>query len=374
MNIIIVTLTLSRFAHYILVFTVIPFLVKCDFAAMFTNLTDMATWNESDLMKYIEFLKHIELGQEIILIFIAILTTLGNSVVLIATCREKDLHQPNKYFIAFLAVADLFVGMFLAPLKVYQLSLGSEARRNVSIHLCRFMVWIDTFALATSILTLAFISFDRYLKIRKPLQYKARMTTSRSLKIIVIIWLISTAFASFAASPYSGSYGIVLMNSNLKYCPGDKSKEKGFYTFLSVAFIFFTVIILVMYTLIFVVAHERQIMLRNGQLGQTWNGKNQRSVFRQDLKVIRTLVVVLGVFILCWFPFVIFNLLELYDPSSIDWDSTSLNYQYSIHISRTIVGLLPLLNSLCNPIIYSCLDRKYREAFKSLFQRIMCRP
>ncbi|CAB3984561.1 5-hydroxytryptamine receptor 1-like [Paramuricea clavata] len=253
---------------------------RSSFAAMFPNQTGMDTWNESDWTKYIEFLKQIELGEEIMLIFIAILTTLGNSLVLVATWREESLHQPNKYFIAFLAVADLVVG----------------------------------------------------------------------------------------------SYGIVLMNTNLKYCPGDDSKERGFYTLLAVVFIISTVIILVMYTLIFVAAHKRQIMLRNGELGQTWNDQNQRSVFRQDLKVIRMLFVVLGMFILCWFLFVIFNLLEFYDPSSIDWDSTSLSCQYSIHISRTIVSLLPLLNSLCNPIIYACLDQKYREAFKSLFQRMMCRP
>ena len=267
----------------------------------------MDTWNESDWMKYIELLKQIELGQEIILISIGILTTLGNSLVLVATWREKSLHQPNKYFIAFLAVADLVVGMFLAPLKVNLIHLDSESRRNLSIHLCRFMVWIDTFALAASIFTLTFISFDRYLKIRKPLKYISKMTTSKSLKIIFTIWLVSTACATFAATPYSGSYGIVLMNTNLKYCPGDDRKERGFYTLLAVVFIISTVIILVMYTLIFVVAHKRQIMLRNGELGETWNDQNQRSVFRQDLKVIRMLFVVLGMFILCWFPFVIFN-------------------------------------------------------------------
>jgi hypothetical protein len=199
---------------------------------MFTNQTGMDTWNESDWMKYIEFLKQIELGQEIILIFIAILTTLGNSLVLVATWREKSLHQPNKYFIYFLAVADLVVGMFLAPLKVNLIHLDSESRRNLSIHICRFMVWIDTFALAASIFTITFISFDRYLKIRKPLKYISKMTTSKSLKMIFTIWLVSSACATFAATPYSESYGIVLMNTNLKYYPGDDRKERGFYTHL----------------------------------------------------------------------------------------------------------------------------------------------
>jgi hypothetical protein len=56
---------------------------------------------------------------------------------------------------------------------------------------------------------------------------------------------------------------------------------------------------LVMYVLIFHVAHKRQKMRRNGELGRIFNYPNQRTAFRQDLKVIRMLVVVAGVFILC---------------------------------------------------------------------------
>ena len=71
------------------------------------------------------------------------------------------------------------------------------------------MVWIDTLALTASVYTLMFIIFDRYLKISKPLQYRSRMTTTKSLKIIFIIWLISTAFATYAATPDSGSNGFL---------------------------------------------------------------------------------------------------------------------------------------------------------------------
>ncbi|CAB4027352.1 5-hydroxytryptamine receptor 1-like [Paramuricea clavata] len=341
---------------------------------MFTNQTYNGTWSNSDWMKYVAFLKQVELAQKIILIFIAILTILDNTLVLVVTWREKSLHQPNKYFIAFLAVADLLVGIFLDPLKTNQLFDDSESRYTVSIHLCRFTVWIDSFALAASILSLAFISFDRYLKISKPLQYKSKMTTSKSLKIIFSILLASIAFATYSATPYSGSYGILLMDNNLNnYCPSDDNKENQFYTFLSVGFFLSTVVILVMYALIFVIAHKRQTMLRNGELDQTWNDRNQRSAFLQDLKVIRMLLVIVGVYILCWFPFVIYNLLEFYDPYIIDWESTSLNYQYSINISVMIVDLLPLVNSLCNPIIYACLDQKYRQAFKNLFSKMVYR-
>ncbi|CAB4022219.1 melanocyte-stimulating hormone receptor-like, partial [Paramuricea clavata] len=129
-----------------------------------TNQTETSTWTESDQMKLNAFLDEIELAEKIILIILAICTILDNTLVLVATWREASLHQPNKYFVACLAVADLLVGMILEPLKVYYRSFYMELKVTMSIHLCRFTVWIDTFALSASIYTLTFISFDRYLK------------------------------------------------------------------------------------------------------------------------------------------------------------------------------------------------------------------
>ena len=53
-----------------------------------------------------------------------------------------------------------------------------------------------------------------------------------------------------------------------------------------------------MYALIFVVVDKQQKMLRNVELGQTPNVQNQRSALLHDLKTIRMLVVVVGVFTL----------------------------------------------------------------------------
>ena len=329
-------------------------------------------WTESVM----EFWDQRDLAERITLIIFAIFTILGNTLVLVGTWRERSLHQPNKYFIVCLAVADLLVGMILEPLRLYQLSFHrsrfSNKFFNPNIHQCRLMVWLDAFALTASIYSLTFISFDRYLKITRPLQYRSRMTTSISVKIIFIIWSISTAFATYAATPYSGSGGILLVS----ICPFDFSLAKGFYTFLAVsAFFLPTIVILIMYALIFVVVHKRQKMLRNGELGQTFNDRNQRSAFRQNLKTIRMLLVVVGVFILCWGPFFIYRLLWYYDPYLIDWDKfqRSSSYRRLIVISGLVINRLPYFNSLCNPIIYACMDQTYRKAFKNVFQR-MCRP
>ena len=287
------------------------------------NRTNETSPDGHDSMKFLELFKKLLLADTILNIFTIILIIVGNTLVLLATWKEKSLHQPNKYFVACLAVADLLVGLFIGPLKVYAINLDRESRRNASIHLCRFSLWIDILALTASFYTLMFISFDRYLKISKPLQYKSRMTTSKSLKIIFIIWLISTAFATYAATPDSGSNGFIAGGGSV--CRSvDISKQKRFYTFLSVSVILPAIVMMVMYACIFAIAHKRQKMLRSGQLDESCSpGQHhrQRSILRQHLKIVKMLLTVLGVFFLCWFPFIIFNVLHVYHRNIFDWKS-----------------------------------------------------
>ncbi|XP_028398866.1 trace amine-associated receptor 3-like [Dendronephthya gigantea] len=314
------------------------------------------------------FFERLEISMKILLTFIIISTILGNTMVLIATWKERSLHQPNKYFIACLAVADLLVGLVLAPLKVYQMRHDNVSRSKMSIHLCRFMVWIDTFALTTSIYTLTFISFDRYLKISKPLQYKSLMTSSIATKVIFIIIFISTAFATYSATPQSGSSGILITGNGP--CLQADPREYYLLLFISV-FLLPILVISIMYALIFLVAHRRQKRWQNGELGQTSTNLNeQTATLRQDMKVIRMLVIIMGVFILCWSPwFVLISYLLFGDLLNLNKWYKNMSDIYWGNIIYQAANTLPLFNSLCNPIIYAWLDQKYREAFKHLFRQ-----
>ena len=330
-------------------------------------------WSNSGRMKYNEFRDQLLLARKILIILISILIITGNTLVLLATWRDRSLHQPNKYFVACLAVADLLVGIFIGLGIVYGLSADHKSLQDMSIHFCRFAVWINILATAASVLTLTFISYDRYLKISKPLQYRSRMTTSKSFKIIFIIWLISIAFATYSATPDSGANGILI---NISHCRTDNkapSKAVAWSISLYVILFLLVTVTLIMYARIFIVAHKRQKMLRTGELGETSTGQNQRNVSRQDLKIARMLLIVVGVFWLCWLPGAIWSLLYKYYPNFIDSNNRSLGYWYRKNIFSSLFQLLALSNSLCNPIIYACLDQTYREAFARLFKKMMCR-
>ena len=143
--------------------------------------------------------------------------------------------------------------------------------------------------------------------------------------------------------------------------------------FYCVSLFFLVTVMLTMYARIFVVAYKRQKMLRNGELGETSTGQNQRSVLRQDLKIVRMLLIVARVFCFCWLPRAIWHLLLQYYPNFVDLNNWSLGYWYRMITFQSLVYLIGLSNSLCNPIIYACLDQTYREVFKRLLKKMMCR-
>ncbi|XP_028398869.1 neuromedin-U receptor 2-like [Dendronephthya gigantea] len=334
----------------------------------YINKTGTILFTNLDWTKYEASMNRLILSMKIIWILVITFTILGNTLVLIATWRERSLHQPNKYFIACLAVADLLVGLLTTPLKVYQYNLNYISLKGMSIHFCRFIVWIDTFPLITSIFTLTFISFDRYLKITKPFKYKSLMTSSKAMKIIFVIIFVSTAFATYSATPQSGSSGILVTGSGSCF----RSDRKVYYFILFIStFLLPSVVISIMYALIFLAAHQRQNMLRNGELGQTSGNLNQRtSALRQDMKVIRMLVIIMGVFILCWSPwFILVAYLLFVNPPHLCVWFGNLSDLFAANIIYQAANTLPLFNSLCNPIIYAWLDQKYREAFKHLFRQ-----
>ena len=301
----------------------------------------------------------------VILFLIAIVIVLGNILVLVTTWLDKRLHQPNKYFIACLAVADILVGVFSVPIRLY---MQFDHLELYSITLCRFWFWMDLFCEVASITTLTVISADRYFKISKPFKYKIWMDARASVIVIIIIWLISAVSATFGLFPLGDSAGV--QSAIGRGCLND---NKIYYTVISTVFFFFpSIVIFLMYGFIFYIAHQRHKMNRRGELGQSFAASKtdqKRKEFRQELKTVRMLSLVVFTFIFCWGPSFILLLIQLYKMEYIialpieDWQI----------IGSVFIVILPSFNSLCNPIIYACFDREYNNAFKHLLKRyILC--
>lgn len=83
------------------------------------------------------------------------------------------------------------------------------------------------------------------------------------------------------------------------------------------------------------------------------------SKLAKERKAAKTLGIVVGVFILCWLPFFVVNIvIAICGTNSI----------YNLQIFVAIVTWLGWLNSAMNPVIYACWSRDFRRAFR----RVLC--
>ena len=136
-------------------------------------------------------------------IFLSILATLGNSLILVALHKVSSLRPPSKVLYRCLATTDLLIGLITQPLyATYWISLVHE-----HWSLCQFSLSatsVTGYVLClVSLLTLTAISVDRLLALLLRLRYKEIVTLRRTYIILAIFWFISLFAGLFLLLNYT---------------------------------------------------------------------------------------------------------------------------------------------------------------------------
>lgn len=385
---------------------VIDFNATFDYNSTYNVSDNSELWNE-----YIKLLQDRAALVAFLLLF-SLTTVFGNMLVILAVVRERYLHTSTNYFVTSLAVADCLVGLVVMPFSAMYEVL--EHTWFFGVDWCDVWRSLDVLFSTASILNLCVISLDRYWAITDPITYPMRMSGRKAAFLIAAVWVCSGAI-SFPAIAWWRAVRTEEVpeykcpfTENLEYLIF--SSTISFYLPLFVmVFTYYRIYRAATIQTRSLKIGTKQVMRPSGELELTLrihrggtvrqrsadvcqgactpedpdqepltalqnNGLSRSSTrltnvthaknlpknfslsrklakFAKEKKAAKTLGIVMGVFIVCWLPFFVFNLLSGICSACIAHEE----------IVNMVVTWLGWVNSSMNPVIYACWSRDFRR-------------
>lgn len=268
----------------------------------------------------------------VVFLIVCSLIVLENLTVLLAIWRNHRFHNRMYFFIGNLALCDLLAGVAY----LVNLLLSGEKTLQLSPVLWFIREGSMFVALGASIFSLLAIAIERHLTMIKMRPYDANKNY-RVFLLIGTCWLVAI---SLGALPILGWNCL----GNLPEC----STVLPLYTKKYVAFciIVFMVLLLAM-SILYVRIY---ILVKSSSRKVSKHGNSEHA-----MALLRTVIIVVGVFITCWTPIFVLLLLDVACPHRCP-----ILYKSDWFIAVAV------LNSAMNPIIYTLASREMRRAFLGL--------
>ena len=289
------------------------------------------------------------------------LTLLGNGLVVAAVISVERLRSVANMFIVSLAIADITVAVLVMPVSLLQ-----EVSPNLEISsiFCYFWISCDVTCCTASILHLCVISLDRYLAISSPFKYRKRMPRKRAAIMICAVWICSIAisFGPVFLGWFTHEDVHYELDIHLHSC--GLINITRFYAVVSSSTSFFVplIVMIIVYVKIYTVARGQVVEINKLYIAcsvtDSPRGERRDRVRRRsrqianDVKAIRTLGILMGVFIICWLPFFLMYIIMPF--------CNSCNLPVLV---SSIITWLGYVNSFFNPCVYALMNKDFRNAF-----------
>uniref|UniRef100_A0A8C1XEW6 Histamine H2 receptor n=1 Tax=Cyprinus carpio TaxID=7962 RepID=A0A8C1XEW6_CYPCA len=295
-----------------------------------------------------------QIALAVMLSVIILLTVSGNILVCLAVYVTRRLRNVTNCFIVSLAVTDFLLGALVLPFStLYQVT----GEWPLGAHFCNIYISLDVMLCTASILNLFAISLDRYFAVTAPLRYPMLVLPWRVGVILATIWLVSVG-VSFVPI-HLGWNTRDLSVQNIR--EGDPARDCRFElnpTYAVVdAFATFYLPLVAMcwsYHQVFRIARTQAKRIISTQRGSS-SSTGATTLTLREHKATVTLAVVLGAFVVCWFPyFTFFTIMGI------------RNEDNPPRTVQSVVLWLGYANSALNPVLYATLNRDFRSAYAKL--------
>ena len=285
---------------------------------------------------------------------IALVATAGNGLVLYALFASK---QHKKHFlIVHQNIVDLFTSSVTSLIYVLQFSniylTGSVGYWLCALILSQGLFWWGTIA---SVINLAIITVERYLKIVYPVWSKNKLKNWMIYLAIAIAWIIP--FFAYVVTRFPS---MVVIDGVCYASHGNASYVERIifviWEFLSFYVLIIFIFVFCYWRILIVIRRQARVMAGHSAAGSSASAQAQSNQIQTN--VIKTMVLVSALYAISWSPFICAVVLYLY-PFQIQSES--------IYYSTTFIAY----SYMCtNPFIYAT---KFNPVKQVLLRMIPCK-
>nr|XP_015825420.2 cannabinoid receptor type 1B [Nothobranchius furzeri] len=295
-------------------------------------------------------------GQQLAIVILALtlgtFTVLENLMVLCVILHAQTLRsRPSYHFIGSLAVADLIGSIIF----VYSFLDFHVLHRKDTPNVFLFKLAGVIASFTASVGSLFLTAIDRYISIHRPMAYKRIVTKTKAVIAFSLMWSISIVISLL---PLLGWNCKRLGSVCSDIFPLIDQKYLMFWIGITSILLLF-----IIYAYMFILwkshHHAVRMLSRSSQRSMivyTAEGAKVQTVrpeqARMDLRLAKTLVLILVALIICWGPLLAIMVYDLFGKVN-DFIKTVFAF----------CSMLCLLNSTVNPIIYAMRSKDLRRAF-----------
>ncbi|XP_041479545.1 adenosine receptor A2a-like [Lytechinus variegatus] len=283
----------------------------------------------------------------VVMILTDITILFGNGLAIWAVYKNPILQTPTNFIFASLAATDLLSGLVSIPLELYNRRVGAS---------CSFLFTTVLSLLSYNLGLIAGLHFiavttDRYIAVTRPLRYSALITTQRVVTFIGLSWatavgIIGILFCVFAAASVETTS---IRCSGQHYT--DHTQQSILY-FVAVVVVLFCITLLALNLRILQIAIQQSRRIADVQILF-----GPRDGTPGKVKAVKTTLVIVGVFCICWLPSSFTHFLV------VNLDLPKLAYMIILDASFVMISF----SSAINPFVYCFRDRSFRSAFLERF-------
>lgn len=285
---------------------------------------------------------------------------IGNALIVYSVIHFRRMKSLSNIFLTSLATADLILIVFCIPVKFAQLFSYTW---TFGKFLCKFVHYIQILTAICSVYTLTAMSIERYYAVIHPVKCRYICTMSQTKRVICFTWLASLLLATPVL------WIQILMEvgekENIGYwCVRDWNNQLAWRAYEVYALVIILIVPLIIMSFSYSkICYKLYSVMHNKQrTAAVQFSANQPNIYidasaKKMSQVIRMLIVVVIIFILCWSPILVINVLAAFQVLP------SLNYG-NMFVIKTTSHLLSYANSCVNPIIYGFMSRNFRTSFR----------